>query len=96
MNNDPIATREYEIVDEGGLKSPFKLFLFTPFLDKEDWCCKVEVHERGSIWNHEVKGIDSLQALNLAISVLKTEVFAFQKKFNGKLLFLDQKEEIWV
>jgi hypothetical protein len=95
MDSDLIATREYEVTDEGGVKSPFIIFLFKPIPDGEDWRCKVEVHEMGNIWTHKIMGVDSLQCINHGIMILKTEVSSFQEKYAGRLMFLDQAD-LWI
>ncbi|HKP94553.1 MAG TPA: hypothetical protein VJ385_02230 [Fibrobacteria bacterium] len=96
MGDEIIATRKYEIVDEGGVKSPLLIHLFKPVPDGDDWRCKVEIHEKGNVWPHSVVGIDALQALNIAITRIKSEVFSFQKLYKGGFEFLDQQDELWV
>jgi hypothetical protein len=96
MREELIATREYAIVDADGNESPLSIQLFKPVPDGEDWRCMAVIHEMGNVWPHSVVGIDALQALNLAIELIKSEVGSFQKRYQGGLRLFDQKEVLWL
>lgn len=96
MNSEVIATREYLIIEDGGSKLPLVVNIFKPKLDEGDWRCHVEIHERGNSWPHSVVGIDSLQAIDIAIQSVKKEIISLQKYYKGAIEFLGQKDDLWI
>lgn len=76
----PLATSEYQAKNAAGESMPFVLSLHAPEPDplseQGDYRCKVEI--QGIAFEKYVYGIDSLQALCLAVETLRLTMSSLQ------------------
>ncbi|HEY3901295.1 MAG TPA: hypothetical protein VGM54_21985 [Chthoniobacter sp.] len=91
---NPIATRSFNCVDPDGEQFEFTVEIGqpTPLSDQpgSDWCCPLTL----PFDNKERKlfGVDSWQALGLALSLVYSELAGFLER-GGKLYYPDTTDE---
>ncbi|MDJ0385155.1 hypothetical protein [Streptomyces sp. G-G2] len=72
-----IASRTLEAVPESGPSFPVSLQLGTPRPDAEadgDWICPCRIEGLDDSTVYEIHGVDGLQAVSIALSVLQTQL----------------------
>jgi hypothetical protein len=91
---DCIAERRFEILS--GKESRFcRLVFFKPVCVNEaecEWECEFSIEDEGLTTFRSVNGIDSLQALKLALDIAKVEVASLGEKYKSKIKFLGQRD----
>lgn len=90
---DVIAVREMEFhTNDGKIEKAF-LKVGRPFEYGEglDWCCPYELSTESRKKVFGMFGIDSLQAIDLALKTLRVEVEHWEKTQNGKFYFLGEE-----
>ena len=55
----------------------------------DDWSCTLRISENGSVRNYDFYGIDSFQALNLALKMVPIEIKNLESKYGRSLKFLN-------
>jgi hypothetical protein len=88
---DVIAERTL-VLRAGDRSSSVIVRVARPHLDQsgQDWACPYEILFGGERKAMAMHGIDALQALQLTIGILDTELRFGAKKYGGSLLYLDQ------
>ncbi len=91
--DDVIATREMEFHTDDGKIEKAILKVGRPFEDKEvlSWCCPYELSTEKRKKVFGMHGIDPLQALNLTMKTLRTEVEYWERTQKGKFYFLGEE-----
>lgn len=85
MENTPIASRILERADG----SEAIIALFAPQQDGEDWFCRIRIDNFEEM---KIYGIDSMQALSLAVTALLTELRFISENCPGQYTFLGSPE----
>ena len=88
---DVIAIREMEFVSDDGRKEKAYLKVGRPFEHSKDldWCCPYELSTESRKKVFGMIGIDSLQALELTMKMLRVEIEYWERTQKGKFYFLD-------
>ncbi|MBU1191970.1 MAG: hypothetical protein KKE76_09675 [Gammaproteobacteria bacterium] len=91
--DDVIAIRELEFRANDGTVEKAILKVGRPFEDKEglSWCCPYELSTKSRKKVFGMHGIDPLQALDLTMKTLRTEVEYWERTQKGKFFFLDEE-----
>jgi len=88
-----IAIREMEFHADDGKIEKAVLKVGRPFEYGEglDWCCPYELSTESRKKLFSMFGIDSLQAMDLTLKSLRTEVAHWEKSQKGKFYFLGEE-----
>lgn len=57
----------------------------------ETWCCPYELRTDSRVKAFCMYGVDALQALELTMKTLRTEVDYWERRQNGRFHFLDEE-----
>ncbi len=94
MSQKVLISRKFEILNSTNeVIRTFDLIIFKPIQMGEDWSCHYYFSDTPQSSQKEIFGIDSFQALSLAIRLAKDEIELLSKKMNIK--FLGQ-EDLWL
>jgi hypothetical protein len=76
-----VASREMELRFEGGRTETFLVRVGMPYEygDGFDWCCPYEIGTESNRKLRGIFGIDSTQALELAMKIIKVETEYWEK-----------------
>lgn len=77
----PIAVREYELDSE----KTVTIYIFKPFLDEQDYRCNFEIIGLLKDFRSYAMGVDSVQALFLALNRIATILYTSDEYEDGKL-----------
>ena len=88
-----IASREMEFRYDDGRVEAFSLKVGAPieYGDGYDWCCPYEYGTESNRKLFGMFGTDSLQALELTMKTLRTEINFWERSKKGKFFFLDEE-----
>ena len=88
-----IASREMEFRYEDGTTEVFFLRVGMPYEidDGGDWICPYELGTESDRKLFGMFGIDSLQALELMMKILKVDIENWERVKKGQCFFLDEK-----
>jgi|SRR5689334_8577840 hypothetical protein len=88
---DEIASRTIEWTDSSGHTSEVRMRVGRPqpFPDSADVYCPIQVIGVGSERVMYAAGIDGIQAISLALKMLRTELDALQRELGGRLTWLN-------
>ena len=88
---DVIAERHLELrVDGNVVAVSVKIGLPLPGQSAEDWLCPYEIHFGDHSKSTAMHGVDSLQALQLTIAALDSELEKGARKRGGTLYYYDE------
>jgi hypothetical protein len=91
---EEIATRDFVHVGPDGVRRPVKLRLGRPYrADTGGWACPAELEGLEPRYV-DARGEDALQALCLAITLLRSRL-EDRSASGGKLLYADGDVELW-
>jgi hypothetical protein len=84
---EPIATRELELVSADGKSTSVSVTLGKPVRASQNWTCsyRIAVFDQTSE-RAMVGGVDSMQALILALHTLPAELQALEFKHGGRIV----------
>jgi hypothetical protein len=87
-----IAERKLVFVSDEGISEPVTLRVGLPYAceEPEAYVCPYELASKNYSKLFGMVGIDTIQALELSVSILKVELDHWEKKFKGKFHFLDE------
>ena len=87
-----IATRELEFVCEGGERETVVVSIGVPVVgeDAETWYCPYRVKGMSFEKQRHTVGIDSVQALDLALGVIGSELIYISRHRKGVFQFLGE------
>lgn len=87
---EPIAEREFVICDADGNESRAVARIGRPHPDQseEDWVCPYEIVVAGKRKAFRIYGVDSIQALVLALKTVDVELEVRAKQLGGVLMWL--------
>jgi len=85
-----IATRQLNLVGEPDREILVKIG--RPELSEHDYCCRVQVSGIGSERVHGIFGIDSVQALELAMRFLGSELQRLNTQHEGRVRWGDARK----
>lgn len=93
MSDRIVASRKLKAVDANGKASDLEIVIGLPFeVSQDEWACPVSLEglfkHRGSVF-----GVDSLQALMLAIKFVKDLLEDFYEK-GGKICWFDDGKPV--
>lgn len=76
-----VASREMQVCFEGGRTETFVVRVGMPYEygDGFDWCCPYEIGPESSRNLRGIFGIDAIQALELAMNIIKVETEHWEK-----------------
>lgn len=89
-----IATREFDFI-QNGISSKLVVEIGTPIQDVEtvaglDWRCPVRFTKDTSVQERRACGVDSVQALQLALQLVHDEVRRMTEDKNCQILLFDE------
>lgn len=84
-----IATRSLGLRADGKTIS-FEVRVFAPEKKTTDWSCRVEVGWPDGMTSMEVGGIDSVQALTLALQAVGAQIYTSDHHAKGRLFWMDR------
>jgi hypothetical protein len=92
MNKPTLVAAERNLVlRHSGMEDTVVVRFFVPNLIPEgDWECQYEIRGGPIQHAHRTVGIDSVQALSLAMDGVVAELDFFERKHNAKFFFLDE------
>ncbi len=62
--------------------------VYDPIRAAIDWSCRAEIDWPRTPWGRDVTGIDAVQALQLALCMIGTELYSSRWHATGKLIWL--------
>jgi hypothetical protein len=62
--------------------------VFAPIPQPIDWSCHVEIDWPDRLWAHDAVGIDSVQAVDLALRMIGTTLYTSDFHATGRLVWL--------
>ena len=95
MNENVIARRKIKAIDPRGKTHDLEIVIGQPFeVSQDEWACPVSME---GIYKHRgpIFGVDSMQALLLAIKFLKDLLIDFSEK-GGKLFWPESSDPITI
>lgn len=94
MSKEVLVCRKFEILNSTNeVIHHFELIIFKPIQIGEDWVCRYFISDAPLRPQKEIFGIDSFQALSLAIKLAKEEIELLSKKMIIKFLGQD---DLWL
>ncbi len=90
---DVVACRELVFISSDGKMENVLVKIGMPYEynEQKDWCCPYELVSESHRRLYGMIGIDSLQALELTMKTIKTEIEFWEKSKDGKFHFLDEE-----
>jgi hypothetical protein len=93
MPNLPIAERKFTIVKNG--THHLEISVYAPVKDQGDYRCEYEIKEEGKIVREgHALGVDSLQAMILALQKLGADIVYSDYAKERKLFWNDQNDDL--
>ena len=82
-----IATRELKYLTEGGATISVPISLFAPEKNDKDWSCRYTIGWPDDTESRAMYGVDSVQALFLALQGIGTDLYFSDYHETGRLYF---------
>ena len=94
MSKEVLVCRKFEILNSTNqVIQHFELIIFKPIQIGEDWVCRYFISDAPLRPQKEIFGIDSFQALSLAIKLAKAEIEGLSRY--SKITFLED-DDLWL
>ena len=88
---DKVASRSFSIrIEDVEVEAAISIEIPKPYRSEGDWSCTYVLEIDGRAYEHRCIGIDSLQALQLAISTSDAELRAKLREMKGELLLFGE------
>lgn len=81
-----IASRILHLID-GASKTRIEIRLFAPAERDSAWWCAYEIDWPKATWKSAAGGIDSLQAIQMALQKIGAEIYTSESHRSGKLVW---------
>jgi hypothetical protein len=85
-----MAERDLQLRKPGGTDSAVRIRIGRPYPSGDDWQCPYEIDAPGLKRTFAIYGVDSVQALALALKAVDVELEVIAKQAGGSLLWLDE------
>ncbi|MEA3025701.1 MAG: hypothetical protein QOF91_986 [Alphaproteobacteria bacterium] len=85
-----LATRVLRLEDRPGVEIPVRIF--APVQDDVDWTCRFEIGWPEGMLTRSVIGIDTIQALELALRMIGTILYSSDLHKSGRLMWQAPKQ----
>ena len=85
-----VMLRVLHLTDTPDISIPVRVH--SPIPAKIDWSCHVEIGWPDKSWSRDVSGIDAIDALELALRMVGTELYRGEWHANNQLVWLGQGE----
>ena len=82
-----IATRVLQIIAAGSDSFSVEIRVFKPVVDDRSWACHYEIDWPNATRESAAHGVDAVQAINLAMAKIGTELYASSYHQAGTLVF---------
>jgi hypothetical protein len=92
MSDMPVATRKFTLDDGGG--RCIEVLLYSPVEDGQDYRCKYEIKEQDQLRESYAIGVDSLQALILALQKLGADITFSEYGKARRLYWNNQNDDL--
>jgi hypothetical protein len=83
-----IAERRLEIRKDGQERVAVPICIFAPTQSGSAWSCRYEIEWPDSKWAMDIFGIDAVQALELALRGIGSELYSSEFHKRGELIWL--------
>jgi hypothetical protein len=83
---EPIATRELQFVSGDGKRASISVTLGKPVRASQDWTCSYRISVFDQTVERAIVGVDSMQALILALHVLPAELHGLERQYGGRIV----------
>ena len=87
-----VAERDFELVDEAGVRRPVLLRLGLPRPADVDWVCPFEIADGQTSIAHVAYGVDGVQALLLALARADADLRFHARSAGARLEWLGRDE----
>lgn len=75
-------------VPDADVTIPIRVYM--PIPEPLDWSCRVEISWPDSLWARDVTGVDAIQAFELALRLVGTELYMSDLHRDGRLVWLER------
>ena len=88
MSSEVIAESLFRVKEKNGSTSLIQIILKRP-VQNIDWQCDVEIKSSEETMVHKIFGVDSYQALRLAVKFAEVRIDSFRKEYGERFSFFD-------
>lgn len=82
-----IANRVLQITSSDGLSRPVEVRIYQPVIEDRSWACHYEIDWPNRSRRSAAHGVDSVQAINLAMIKIGAELYTSDYHARGQLVF---------
>ncbi|KRA55981.1 DUF6968 family protein [Devosia sp. Root635] len=82
-----IASRVLQIVNDSGPSTPLEVRIYQPVVEDRSWACHYDIDWPNGPRKSAAHGVDSVQAINLAMTKIGAELYASDYHARGQLVF---------